>query len=91
MTRLTSGERKEIPNRDFAWIDKNGGRHLPIENPSHVRDAISRWPLTEIDSCEAQEEARTRILDAAQKYGIEVSQDDFIVQNKHPWPGNACT
>ncbi len=90
MSRLTSGERKALPDSDFAWIDRNGERHLPIENPSHVRDAISRWPLTEFDSCQAQEEARKKILSAARKFCIEVSPDDFIVLNKHPWPGDAC-
>ncbi|HEX5415152.1 MAG TPA: DUF6582 domain-containing protein [Chloroflexota bacterium] len=83
MSRLTSGERKELPDSDFAYIDREGGRHLPIENASHVRDAISRWPLTEFESHQAQEEARKKILEAAHKYGIQVSPTDFIVRDKH--------
>jgi len=83
MSRLTSGERKELPDRDYAYIDRDGGRHLPIENASHVRDAISRWPLTEFDSREAQEEARKRIMEAAKKFGIQASPTDFIVRDEH--------
>ena len=83
MSRLTSGERKELPDRDFAYIDRNGGRHLPIENAEHVRDAISRWPLTEFDSHDSREEARKRILEAAKEFGINVSPSDFIVKDEH--------
>lgn len=89
MSRLTSGERKDIPDQDFAWIDQNGGRHLPIEDAEHVRDALSRWPVTHFDNCAAQEGARKKILDAAKKYGIQVSSDDKIVRNQHDAP-DAC-
>jgi len=84
VSRLTSGERKELPNGDFACIDQNGGRHLPIENPSHVRDAMSRWPMTYFDSCAAQEAARRKILAAAHKFGMAVSSDDFISYSQTP-------
>ena len=83
MSRLTSGERKELPDRDFAYVDRNGGRHLPIENAEHVRDAISRWPLTEFDSHEGKEEARKRILEAAKKFGVNVAPSDFIAKDEH--------
>ena len=89
MSRLTSGQRKALPDQDFAWIDQHGERHLPIENPSHVRDALSRWPLTHFDTCEAQEEARKKILAAAKKFGITVSSTDDIVRNHHD-PPSAC-
>lgn len=90
MARLTSGERKELPDRDFAYIDAQGGRHLPIENASHVRDALSRWPLTHFESCTAQEAARVKILDAAKRHKIPVSPDDLIVRNQHH-PPDACS
>jgi hypothetical protein len=83
MPRLTSEERHELPNQDFAYIDEKGGRHLSIENAEHVRDAMSRWPRTQFHSKEAQEQARRRILAAAKRFGIEVSPDDKIVRNQH--------
>lgn len=89
MSRLTTEQRHELPNNDFAYIDNSGGRHLPIENAEHVRDAISRWPLTQFDTCEHQEKARKKILEAAKKYSIQISQDDFIVRNQHHAP-DAC-
>jgi hypothetical protein len=83
MTRLTTEQRHELPDQDFAYIDREGNRHLPIENATHVRDALSRWPRTEFDSYEASQAARDRILDAARRFGIEVSPDDKVVLNRH--------
>jgi hypothetical protein len=83
MTRLTTEQRHELPDSDFAYIDREGNRHLPIENATHVRDAMSRWPRTEFDSYEGSQAARTRILEAARQFGIEASPDDKIVRNQH--------
>jgi hypothetical protein len=83
MTRLTTEQRHELPDRDFAYIDHEGNRHLPIENAEHVRDALSRWPRTEFESYEASQAARTRILDAARQFEIEVAPDDKVVRNRH--------
>ncbi len=83
MTRLTTEQRHELPNSDFAYIDKEGNRHLPIENAEHVRDALSRWPRTHFESEAGKEEARKKILAAAKKFGIEVSPTDKIVRNEH--------
>jgi hypothetical protein len=38
MAKLTSGERKALPSKDFALP----GRRYPIENASHARNALSR-------------------------------------------------
>jgi hypothetical protein len=83
MSRLTTEQRHELPDSDFAHVDREGNRLLPIENAAHVRDALTRWPRTEFDSDEASQAARTRILEAAQQFGIEVSPDDKIVRNRH--------
>ncbi len=83
MARLTTEERHELPDQDFAYIDSRGERHLPIENAEHVRDAMSRWPRTHFDSQQGQEEARQNILAAAERFGIAVSPDDKIVRGQH--------
>jgi hypothetical protein len=83
MTRLTTEQRHELPNRAFAYIDQEGNRHLPIENAEHVRDALSRWPLTQFESEAAKEEARKKILAAAKRFGIQVSPTDKIARNEH--------
>lgn len=83
MTRLTTEQRHELPDSDFAYIDHEGKRHLPIENAEHVRDALSRWPRTQFDSEASQEQARANILAAAKRFGLEVSPTDKVVRNEH--------
>lgn len=76
MGDLSAEERHELKDSEFAYIDKEGNRHLPIHDESHVRNAIARWNQTDFDSKKSKEEARQKILKAARKYGIEVSEDD---------------
>jgi hypothetical protein len=83
MTKLTTEQRHELPDSDFAYIDHEGNRHLPIENAEHVRDALARWPRTRFDSEAGKEEARTNILAAAKTFGIEVSLTDKTARNEH--------
>ncbi len=83
MARLTTEQRHELPDDQFAYIDREGNRHLPIENAEHVRDALSRWPRTHFESRVAQDGARQRILAAAKKFGVDVSPDDKIVRDAH--------
>jgi hypothetical protein len=54
---------------------------LPLNDESHVRNAIARWNQTEFTSGTAKETARRKIMSAARKHGIEVSTDDKIA---HP-------
>jgi hypothetical protein len=78
MGDLSAEERHKLKDSDFAYIDKDGNRHLPIHDESHVRNAISRWNQTHFDSKQSKEEARKKILKAAAKHGIDVSDDDKI-------------
>ncbi len=80
MARLSEEKRDRLPDRDFAYIDKKGERHLPIENAEHVRAAMARWNQTDFESQSAKEKARKKILTAAKKYDIEVSPDDKIAK-----------
>jgi hypothetical protein len=78
MGDLSAEERHRLKDSDFAYIDRDGERHLPIHDESHVRNAISRWNQTHFDSKKSRDEARLRILKAAEKHGIDVSGDDKI-------------
>jgi hypothetical protein len=40
--------------------------------------AMARWNQTPYDSARDKEEARKKILNAAKRYGIEVSDDDRL-------------
>ena len=80
MATLSEKERDDLPDSAFAYIDKDGGRHLPIHDKDHARNAIARYPRTNFGSKAAQERARKRILEAAEKFGIDVSEDAEISQ-----------
>jgi hypothetical protein len=80
MSELDTKDRQELPDSDFAYIDDQGDRHLPINDDAHVRDALSRWSQTDYSNHADKEQARKKILAAAHKRGIDVSPDDQIVK-----------
>lgn len=75
MSGLTTEERNKLPDSAFAYIDKEGERHLPVHDEPHARNAIARYPRTQFESKAAKERARKRILEATEKFGIDVSED----------------
>ena len=66
--------------RQFAYVDKDGEGHLPINDESHVRNAIARWNQTDFPSKTAKKQARRKILAAARRHKIEVSDDDRVAK-----------
>jgi hypothetical protein len=80
MAELDTDERKDLRKDQFAYVDREGGEHLPINDESHVRNAISRWNQTDFESKSAKEEARKKILRAAERYDIEIDEDDNVKQ-----------
>jgi hypothetical protein len=80
MSELDAEDRDELDKDQFAYVDREGGEHLPINDESHVRNAISRWNQTDFESKSAKENARKKILRAAEKYDIEVDEDDKVKQ-----------
>ena len=81
MARLrTVRQRKNVPKRQFAYVDKRGEGHLPIHDESHVRNAMARFNQTEFPSESAKETARRKIRAAAKRYGIEVSREDAVAK-----------
>jgi hypothetical protein len=80
MAELSTKQRDKLRKSDFAYVDKEGGEHLPIHDETHVRNAIARWNQTHFQSKTAREEARRKILRAAKKHKIEVSEDDEVAR-----------
>jgi hypothetical protein len=78
MPELDTKDREKLRDSQFAYIDRKGEEHLPINDASHVRNAIARFNQTEFESMAAKERARRKILNAAERHGIEVSKDDNI-------------
>jgi uncharacterized protein DUF6582 len=80
MAQLDTEERNELTNQEYAWIEENGERHLPINDEAHVRNAIARFGQTEFDEPGAKQEAARRIVAAAKRYNIQVSSSDDVAK-----------
>jgi hypothetical protein len=78
MAQLDTQDRDKLRSSQFAYIDKDGGEHLPINDASHVRNAIARFNQTELESKAAKERARKKILSAAERHDILVEEDSNI-------------
>ena len=81
MATLTEKQRDRLPDKEFAYVDSKGEEHLPIHDESHVRNAMARWNQTEFESASAKEQARKKILSAAKRHGIEVSDDSNVAKS----------
>jgi hypothetical protein len=80
MATLDTKDREELRSNQFAYVDSDGGEHLPINDESHVRNAIARFNQTEFESKAAKERARKKILSAAERYNIDVDEDSNVAK-----------
>lgn len=78
MAELRRKARDKLDKRQFAYVDRDGEGHLPIQDESHVRNAMARWNQTDFPSSAAKERARRKIVAAAHRHKIEISDDDKI-------------
>ena len=78
MPELDAKDRDDLRSNQFAYVDKDGGEHLPLNDASHVRNAMARFNQTDFESQTAKEAARKKILAAAKRYDIEVDEDSRI-------------
>jgi class 3 adenylate cyclase len=67
---LSATARARLPDSLFAYVDSQGRRRLPINDASHVRNALARFDQVDFEDGSARERARERLLRAAKKYGI---------------------
>jgi len=67
---LSATARARLPDSAFAYIDSQGRRRLPINDVSHVRNALARFDQVDFEDDAARERARERLLRAAKKHGI---------------------
>jgi class 3 adenylate cyclase len=70
MPPLSAGDRAKLPDSAFAYIDSEGKRRLPINDASHVRNALSRFNQVVFEDDAARDQARIRLLRAAKKHGV---------------------
>jgi hypothetical protein len=74
MTELNARKRNKLDDSKFAFPKE---RKEPIENASHVRNAIARFDQVEGVSDEERDAAWKRIKAAAKKYDVEVSEKSW--------------
>src|SRR5438094_851697 len=70
MPTLSATARARLPDSAFAYVDSQGRRRLPINDVSHVRNALARFDQVDFEDDAARERARERLLRAAKKHGI---------------------
>ena len=80
MADLDTADRKKLNKRQFAYVDRDRTGHLPINDESHIRNAMARWNQTDFPSKTAKEQARRKIMAAARRHKIEVSDDDKVAK-----------
>lgn len=86
MSKLSDKEREELPESDFAFPKE---RKEPIENASHVRDAVARFDQVKGVTNKERDEAWKRIQAAAKKFGVELHEQDWrelFKRNNRPIP-----
>jgi hypothetical protein len=80
MTKLDAEHRDAIDSRQFAFPKE---RKEPLENASHVRNAIARFNQVEGVSDAERDAAWKRIQAAAKKFGVEVHEKSWREIGRH--------
>ncbi len=71
MTKLSAEDRDDLNRGSFAFPKQ---RKEPLENASHVRNAVSRFNQVKDVSDDERDAAWKRIKAAAKKFDVEVSE-----------------
>lgn len=74
MAELGTQDRNELDKKSFAFPEQ---RKEPLENASHVRNAIARFNQVKDVSDEERDAAWTRIKAAAKKFDVEVNEKSW--------------
>lgn len=71
---MSTAEKDELDSQEFAFPAE---RKEPLTDARHVRNAIARFAQVEGVSDEERDKAWKRILTAAKRYDVEVSESDW--------------
>ena len=74
MSELSEKQREELDEGQFAFPKE---RKEPLEDASHVRNAIARFHQVKGVSDDERDAAWKRIKAAAKKYDVEVNEDSW--------------
>ncbi len=71
---MTTAEKNRLSASEFAFPDE---RKEPLTDAAHVRNAIARFDQVEGVSNAERDRAWKRIVAAAKKFDVEVSENDW--------------
>jgi hypothetical protein len=74
MSELDAKDRNALSEKQFAFPKE---RKEPLEDASHVRNAIARFDQVKGVSDDERDEAWKRIKAAAKKFGVEVNEKSW--------------
>ncbi|MCW2351751.1 DUF6582 domain-containing protein [Sphingobium sp. B12D2B] len=74
MTELSAEDRNELDKGSFAFPKQ---RKEPLENASHVRNAVARFNQVKDVSDDERDAAWKRIETAARKHGVEIKEKSW--------------
>jgi hypothetical protein len=74
MSKLDQEDRDELSGRQFAFPKQ---RKEPLEDATHVRNAIARFSRVKDVTDAERDAAWKRILAAAKKFDVEVGESDW--------------
>ena len=70
----STADKDRLPDKEFAFPKE---RKEPLTDARHVRNAIARFDQVEGISDAERDKAWQRILKAAKKHGVDVSESDW--------------
>lgn len=74
MSKLSTEEREDLESGDFAFPRQ---RKAPLEDATHVRNAIARFDQVKDVTDDERDAAWKRIKAAAKKHGVEVNEKSW--------------
>jgi hypothetical protein len=83
---LSTGDRKHLHEETFAFPAQ---RKEPLNNASHVRNAIARFDQVKDVTDAEREEAFHHIKTAAKKYGVEMTETNWHQLGHKPHTTNS--
>ena len=81
MSELSEKQRDDLDEDQFAFPKE---RKEPLNNASHVRNAIARFDQVKDVTDEERDEAWKRIKAAAKKFDVDVSEKSWHELGRHP-------
>jgi hypothetical protein len=84
---LDTEDRKHLKDSTYAFPKQ---RKEPLNDASHVRNAIARFDQVKDVSDADREEAFHNIKAAAKKYGVDMTETSWHQLGKHPHTTNSA-